>query len=501
MRRRNVLIVVLLTGGRAFGQNAPPQSLSPDLAKALGTIRAGALRGDLKFLASDLLEGRDSPSRGLDIAAEYIAAQFQIAGLEPGVDGGYFQQAQMISVTPNFVDFALNLSDDSRQLSASRQDVVLGISRQTDIKDAPVFKLDLADDKLMENLMPQELEGKVVITEFNPKLLDRLRAANKILHQAKPTLTVLVDAAGTLVREEPSHRLEAAGETSDDRPQITWSGPAAARFYAALKPGIGGARLNAHIAGPDRKRVTLRNVIGILRGSDPELRATCVMLTAHYDHLGMRPGAGGGDRIYNGANDNGSGTVAVIAAARALAGLNERPRRSVLFVTFFGEEEGLLGSEYYAAHPVWPLDKTVAQLNLEQVGRTDSTEGPQRANATVTGFDYSDLSSYLQRAGASTGIHIYKHPENSDAYFNASDNYSLAQVGVPDATLAVTFGFPDYHAVGDEWQKIDYPNMAKVDRAVALAIYLMAESERPVEWNEANPKAAPFVKARKERLP
>jgi Zn-dependent M28 family amino/carboxypeptidase len=250
--------------------------------------------------------------------------------------------------------------------------------------------------------------------------------------------------------------------------------------------------------------VTLRNVIGILRGSDPALSDTSVMLTAHYDHLGVRdhldtqPGASG-DRIYNGANDDGSGVVSVIAAARALASLEHRPKRSILFVTFFGEEEGLIGSQYYARHPVWPLEKTIAQLNLEQVGRTDSSEGRQISNASLTGFDYSDLTSYVQRAGRSTGIRVYKDGPNSDAYFADSDNFSLAEVGVPAETLCVAFEFPDYHAVGDEWQKIDYDNMAKVDRAVALALYLMANSEQPVQWNEANPKTAPYVKAWKQR--
>jgi Zn-dependent M28 family amino/carboxypeptidase len=258
------------------------------------------------------------------------------------------------------------------------------------------------------------------------------------------------------------------------------------------------ASITGHVDAPIRKQVMLRNVVGILRGSDPALRDTCVMLTAHYDHLGMRP-PNSGDRIYNGANDDGSGTVSVIEVARALAGLKQRPRRSILFMTFFGEEEGLIGSEYYAHHPVWPLDKTVAQLNLEQVGRTDSTEGPQLSNATLTGFDYSDITSYVQRAGASTGVRIYKHARNSDAYFGSSDNLSLAEVGVPAETLAVAFDFPDYHAVGDEWQKIDYDNMAKVDRAVALALYLMADSDQPVRWNEANPKTAPYVKAWKQR--
>jgi hypothetical protein len=465
---------------------------------ALGRIRATSLRGDLSFLASDLLEGRDTPSRGLDIAAEYIAAQFRIAGLEP-IGADYFQSAQMTVVEPSFANFDLRLSRGGREFSAGPNDAVLRIDDVLDIKEAPLFKLDLADAELVDKLTASQVEGRVVITEVTPELRSRWRAANRILRRAKPTLTIHVDRTGVRAHQEPRNRLEDPDESSAaDSPRITLTGEGAARFYAALTPGTSDVTVTAHIDAPVRKQVTVRNVIGILRGSDPALSDTCVMLTAHYDHLGMRPGDRG-DRVYNGANDDGSGTVSVIETARALAALKQRPRRSILFMTFFGEEEGLIGSEYYAHHPVWPLDKTIAQLNLEQVGRTDSTEGRQLSNATLTGFDYSDLTSYVQRAGANTGIRVYKDAPNSDAYFGSSDNLSLAQAGVPAETLTVAFDFPDYHAVGDEWQKIDYDNMAKVDRAVALALYLMANSQQPVRWNEANPKTEPYVRAWKQR--
>jgi Zn-dependent M28 family amino/carboxypeptidase len=289
---------------------------------------------------------------------------------------------------------------------------------------------------------------------------------------------------------------ESANETAG--PRIALTGESAARFFSSLKRDANNATASVHLAAPHRTPAKLRNVIGVLRGSDPALRDTCVLLTAHYDHLGVRAD-GPGDRIYNGANDNGSGTVSVIEVARALAQLPQHPRRSIVFMTFFGEEEGLIGSDYYVHHPVWPLAKTVAELNLEQVGRTDSTEGAQVSNATLTGFDFSDLTTYVQRAGERTGIKIYKNAKNSDDYFSASDNFSLAEAGVPAETLCVAFDYSDYHAVGDEWQKIDYDNMARVDRAIALAMFLMADSEQPVRWNESNPKTAPFVKAWKQR--
>jgi Zn-dependent M28 family amino/carboxypeptidase len=330
------------------------------------------------------------------------------------------------------------------------------------------------------------------------RLSNQYRSVIRILRAAKPALVIVVDKKGVSNHGRPQRLLADAGAPESDAasPRVSLTGEAAVHFYAALKPGPM-ATASVHIAAPHRTPAMLRNVIGVLRGSDPALRDTYVLLTAHYDHLGMRPD-GPGDRIYNGANDDGSGTVSVMEVARALAQLPKHPRRSIVFMTFFGEEKGLIGSEYYAHHPVFPLAKTIADLNLEQVGRTDSTVGPQISNGSLTGFDYSDLTKYMQQAGERTGIKIYKNAQGSDNYFSQSDNFSFAEAGVPAETLCVAFEFPDYHAVGDEWQKIDYDNMAKVDRAIALAMFLMADSEQPVEWNEANPKTAPFVKASKQ---
>jgi hypothetical protein len=500
MRYRGALVVYFACVCFLAQGDPPTAAIAPEVQAALDGIHASSLRGDLSYIASDELEGRDSPSRGLDLAADYIAAQFRRAGLEPGVGDSYFQTASMMVVTPDYQDFELKLSSGDRQFVASQSEAVLGRPAALDLKDAPLFKLDLGDEALVQHLTASQVDGRVVIMEFDPRLSTRLRLATGILRTAKPALVILVDKKRATTRGQRPRALvdPASPDTEARSPRVTLAGEAAARFFAALKAGETSATASVRIAAPHRTPAMLRNVIGVLRGSDPALRDTCVLLTAHYDHLGVRPD-GSGDRIYNGANDDGSGTVSVMEVARALARLPRHPRRSIVFMTFFGEEEGLIGSEYYAHHPVWPLEKTVAELNLEQVGRTDSTEGPQISNATLTGFDYSDLTSYVQRAGERTGIKVYKNPKGSDAYFAASDNFSFAEAGVPAETLTVAFDYPDYHAVGDEWQKVDYDNMAKVDRAIALAMFLMADSDGPVRWNESNPKTAPYVKAWKRR--
>jgi hypothetical protein len=496
--------VVFLTGIGVLWSEPPSEVVAPEVQTALDTIRASSLRDDLKFIASDELQGRDSPSTGLDRAADYIADQFRRAGLEPGVGDSYFQNAAMLTEEPNYDDFGLRLSFGRDSLAAQAKETELSVAAAVDLKEAPVFKLDLRDPSLLEHMTAEQLSNKVVILMVEPKAGARLRSVGKLLRSAKPALLVIVSNQASKASGSgpgrPGHRLMEADEqgSGPPAPRVTIHGDAAAHFYAQLKPGSGAATATVHIAAPHRIPATLRNVIGVLRGADPGLRDQAVLLTAHYDHLGVKP-EGSGDRIYNGANDDGSGTVSVMEVARALARLSRHPKRSIVFMTFFGEEEGLIGSDYYAHHPVWPIEKTVADLNLEQVGRTDSTEGRQISNASLTGFDYSDITRFVTDAGQTTGIKIYKNPRGSDAYFSQSDNYSLAEVGVPAETLCVAFDYSDYHAVGDEWQKIDYENMARVDRAVALAMFLMADSERGVQWNESNPKTAPYVKALNQR--
>jgi hypothetical protein len=337
--QRQQVVCVFLAAALAFAAGA----LTPQQQAVINGISENSLRGNLSFLASDLLEGRDTPSRGLDLAAEYIAAQFRRAGLEPAVGGsGYFQDAMV--------------------------------------------------------------KGQVV-----------------------------------------------------------------------------------------------RNVAGLLRGSDSALADTYVILSAHYDHVGMRPA--GDDHIYNGANDDGSGTVSMIEIASTLAAAPERPKRSILFLAFYGEEKGLLGSGYYSAHPLVPLEKTVASVNLEQVGRTDATSGKQIGVGYVTGFDYSNLGAILNDAAQPAGIAIKKDLPSKGEFFTRSDNLSLARAGVVSHTIYVADDYSDYHKVGDEWQKIDYANMAKLDRALALGLLRLASEAAPPKWNEASSAARPFAEAAKKLHP
>ena len=508
------IAIVLISVFSSSVQQAKPQhaTLTPDIEGALANISADSLRGHLSFIASDALEGRNTPSPGLDIAAEYIAAQFRRAKLEPAGDQDYFQTANFVVSETPMDAFELKLKSGPETISVAKNQVSFNIDRELKVS-MPVFKVDYSDKTALTQLKPDQIEGKAVLTEIPD--LRRVEESRRMetyqtyeqflgkMTELKAALVISIDRYSTSGSGGGQGRLI---DPENRRPvpqflripQINVQDPKVVKLHDLSKAGLTTAQLSLAVAGPVERPVRLRNVIGILRGSDPVLKDTYVLVTAHYDHIGTRPG-GEGDQIFNGANDDGSGTVSVIELASALARLKQRPKRSIVFMTFFGEEKGMLGSRYYGRHPVFPIEKTVSDINLEQVGRTDSSEGPQRSNASMTGFDYSDVGTIFKAAGEMTGVNVYKHAANSDSFFGRSDNQALADQGVPAHTLCVAYVYPDYHGLGDHWEKIDYANMEKVDRMVALALLMIADSSEEPRWNETNPRTARYVKAWKDR--
>ncbi len=158
-----------------------------------------------------------------------------------------------------------------------------------------------------------------------------------------------------------------------------------------------------------------------------------------------------------------------------------------------------MGSRHYIQHPLFPLERTVADINLEQLGRTDDSEGPQISRASLTGFEYSDVGQSFRRAGERVGVKIFRHKKYSDWYFRLSDSAVFADLGIPAHTLFVTYDFPGYHRPGDRWDKLNYGNLEKVTRAVALGVLTIANNAEPPRWNEASRKAKRYLQAWKLR--
>lgn len=225
-----------------------------------------------------------------------------------------------------------------------------------------------------------------------------------------------------------------------------------------------------------KKQWNTRNVIGILRGTDAKLKDEVLLLTAHLDHVGMRE-AVNGDNIYNGADDDASGCVAVLQLARALA-QKQAPKRTVLFVFFGSEETGGQGNQYFLEHPPVPLKSIVANLEFEMIGRPDPAVKP--GELWLTGFERTNLGPGLAKHGA----HLVADPHPKQQFFMRSDNYALAKQGIVAQTVS-SFGLhADYHRPSDDVAHLDFNHMEQAIHSMLGPVEWLANSDFKPEWVE-----------------
>lgn len=228
---------------------------------------------------------------------------------------------------------------------------------------------------------------------------------------------------------------------------------------------------------PPERRLPAANVVGLLRGSDADLRDEYVIVGAHYDHVGMNAArAVDGDSIFNGADDDASGVVAMLETARQLAA--NPPARSVIFVAFTGEENGMTGTRWYIQDAPRPLERTVADIQIEMIGRPDSLSGGP-GKGWLTGFERSSMGPMLSAAG----LAIIADPRPAMNFFARSDNYPFARLGIPAHTISSFGGHTDYHQPSDEIDTIDFEHFAALVNETARAVRVIANGARP-EWVE-----------------
>ena len=469
----------------------------------------------VKFLASENLEGRGNGTPGLNTAAEYIARQFAAAGLEPYGDGGtFFQPFEMITgmslqpgnaVTLNASGSSVNfeigrdyqlVSTSSDQSSANRALPVVfagyGIS-------APSLQYD--------DYAGIDVTGKAVLIFTHEPQEDDFRSPfdgqSNTVHAAllrKVEVARSRGAEALLVVDDTNH------QPAVDRyrrwlrdPQTEEYGLPVVYLSRDRVQRALGTTLNLETVSDDidrdlrpksrplgdltvetvertvKIRSSVKNVIGFLEGSDPALQAEAVIVGAHYDHLGrsgrfsMTPGSTG--QIHHGADDNASGTAAVIEMAKAAAAARSDFRRSILFMTFAGEEHGLLGSSHYVNHATVPLDQTIAMINLDMIGRAQGrifVDGLPNAPSIDDDLKAAESGSALSLKALRGGPGV-----------GASDDATFLRRYIP----AINFfsGFhPDYHRPSDTWEKIDAAGGAAVaDLALALARQLANRATRP----------------------
>jgi Zn-dependent M28 family amino/carboxypeptidase len=234
--------------------------------------------------------------------------------------------------------------------------------------------------------------------------------------------------------------------------------------------------------------ILTQNVVGVIEGGDPVLKNEHVAIGAHYDHVGMRT-TGDGDRIFNGADDDGSGTVATLAIAEALAKSPQRPKRSIIFVWHAGEEKGLWGSQYFTDNPPVPINQIIAQLNIDMIGRSKKEGDTKSVNANLTGpneiyvigskmmsTELGELSEGVNNSFLKLAFNYkYDAPNDPERFFYRSDHYNYAKKGVP-----IIFYFSgvheDYHRPSDHADKIDYEKMEKVTRTIFATMWKLANA-------------------------
>ena len=224
------------------------------------------------------------------------------------------------------------------------------------------------------------------------------------------------------------------------------------------------------------RRLTSVNVLGVLQGSDPALSSEIVVVGAHFDHVGIRP-AVNGDSIANGADDDASGVVAMMESARIIAA-GPRPKRTILFAAFTGEESGTYGVRWYAAHPMYPLAKHVADIQVEMIGRPDTAAGGP-GKAWLTGYERSTMGPTL----AAAGLPVIADPRPAQSFFTRSDNIVFARLGIVAHTLSSYNMHAEYHTVNDEVEMVDFAHMTEMINLVAKSLVTIANGPA-LQWNE-----------------
>jgi Zn-dependent M28 family amino/carboxypeptidase len=528
-----ITTVLILPFPAVQAQRKPVKEKKPVVAvsafqKGAEQITAAQMREYLTFIASDEMEGRDTPSRGLDLTAKFLATNLGRWALKPaGDDATFFQKIalrrdqinkeetrvrlndQILAFGEDYIAMPSN-ADVSGPLvfagngwfvKSKNMDAYKGIDAKgkiavifTSLSGMPrgVSSSDLSSGKAGEDwIAPFEYARKqgaiatVVIPDFqfmanwernrqrlnerSTMVVDKFQPADT---SRLPAIIITPRIANLLFQGERQNATALF--------EATFGGTAPAPFELGTTK-----KMSITVSGKGTPIAT-QNVVAVLEGSDPVLKEEYVALGAHYDHVGIG-GAVNGDTIYNGADDDGSGTTALLAIAEALAKAPARPKRSVLFIWHAGEEKGLWGSRYFTEYPTVPLQKIVTQINIDMIGRSrkvgdtnprnNSLSGPNEIyviGSRMMSTELGELTATVNKAYLNlTYNYRYDDPKDPNRFFFRSDHYNYARKGIP-----IVFFFDgeheDYHRPGDEAHKIDYEKMQKVVRTVYVMLWEIA---------------------------
>jgi Peptidase family M28 len=492
MRRSALVVLVSIsTAGHVSSQTTPAAT------HAAGSITPQDVARRIGIIADDSMLGRDTPSRGLEMTAEYVAGQFRSFGLAPGGDSSSWLQRYAVSRR------RLDPTRSRMVLSVGRNEADLPFTRAVrhlmgSVPDKPLLGAGwlVSGPVLPEAAGSLAVKDRIVLVPFQMAELQQapIQQALAVLFSRKPKAIVLLtdrDSAGF------------AGKISQFSPERIVIGPQAGPVALEVREASVAGVLRA--AGIDlskahsAERTTLRevpalqlriemrdtvsstfsvpNAVGILEGTDPVLKHEYLVYSAHMDHIGITPGQP--DSINNGADDDGSGTAGVMELAEAFSRPGARPKRSIIFLTVSGEEKGLWGSDYFTSHPPVPITQIVADINIDMIGRN----WPD--TIVAIGKEHSDLGATLNRVNAAhrdLGMTAIDDRWPEERFYFRSDHFNFARRGVP-----ILFFFngvhADYHEVTDSPDKI---NSEKEARILRLLFYLgeaVANAPARPKWN------------------
>ena len=538
MKTRLLLVAVILLLGCAKKPDAQQMLLSQ-----MPPVDPQAILAHTRVLSSDEYEGRGPGTKGEELTVGYLVDQFKKLGLKPGnTDGTYVQKVPLVGITPTPTSLVFE-KGGRRQTLKWKDDVVAWTKHVA--KSASMSKSELvfvgygivAPEYNWDDYKGMDMTGKTLVMLVNdPPVADDAKAfggkamtyygrwtykyeigamqhaaAVLIVHETEPAgypFEVVqaktteqfdlvtpdknmgrVNIEGWITLDRARDLMQLAGQDFDALKK-----QAATRDFKPVPLGVAASMTITNTL----RTIDSQNVVARLEGSDPALKDEYVVYTAHWDHLGIGPEQNG-DRIYNGAKDNAIGVAGLLELARAFTKVAPAPKRSILFLSVTAEEQGLLGSQYYSVTPLYPLRKTLANVNMDGLNVHGKTK-----DLTLIGYGASDLDDYAKTAAAEQGRVIRPDPETEKGFYYRSDHFNFAKQGVPalDPDEGTDFvGKPAEYGkqVRDDYTEHDYHKPSDVIKAdwdlsgavedlqVFFAVgYRVAQADKYPEWKPGN---------------
>jgi hypothetical protein len=461
------LLAILMNLQLAVGEEFQIQPLTDDELSVLQSIQESHILETVSYLASDAMNGRDTPSKELEAASGYVTERLRAAGLEGlGPEASFLQPAELNQTL---------VPESTASLRIGSADVV-PLTVLTGTRDT-ITVTGIVDNSATNGNSSGVDGGKSIVTMdellLPPQAVDNPGTA--LIAYVRQTAPLVRNGAKVvLVRVAPESVLFDVAMSLRENP-VTIPPPFEPRCAILLVPRTQplDGEVSLEIPANVQKATQVHNVIGVLRGSDAELSKQAVLVSAHLDHIG--PAVRGADKVNNGADDNASGVTGVLFLADACAALKQRPQRSIVFMTFWGEEKGLLGSKYFVENPLWDLESIVCNINLEMIGRPEvHAEG----KAWGTGWSHSSLGPQMAAGASRVGVSIFEHNKFSEMLYTRSDNASFVAEGVIAHSFSAGSLHNDYHQPTDEVGKLNIPHMTKVIQGLLAGMLPIARGEQ-----------------------